>query len=240
MEPLKLISLAKINNEIEQHETAVKYLLEYINVINQDLTKEEKYILQVSYKDIISFRRSSLRSMNLAEEKEKNPNNLALIKELKTNIEKELNDLCQKMIKIIDETLIKKSQDDESRAFYNKLKADYYRYMCENDKNNKEFKTSCKNTYKIAKIFASNLPDTSPVKLGIILNYAVFKKDILNDVSKAYELANEAFTSANNQINNNQEEDIENTESEEILKSLKENIENWEEEYKNKKDERNK
>lgn len=46
-------------------------------------------------------------------------------------VEQELNDICQDVLKLLDEFLIVKAGAAESKVFYLKMKGDYYRYLAE-------------------------------------------------------------------------------------------------------------
>jgi len=49
-------------------------------------------------------------------------------------IEKELNDICEDVLELLDKHLIKdenSSADSESKVFYLKMKGDYKRYIAE-------------------------------------------------------------------------------------------------------------
>ena len=56
---------------------------------------------------------------------------LPYIIEYKQQLQDELTKLCLGVIKIIDEQLLKKSEDDDAKLFYLKMKADYNRYIAE-------------------------------------------------------------------------------------------------------------
>jgi hypothetical protein len=53
------------------------------------------------------------------------------LKEYKKKIEEELNTFCNDILKLIDEYLLPKAADSESKIFYLKMKGDYYRYISE-------------------------------------------------------------------------------------------------------------
>merc|ERR1711935_418675 len=46
-------------------------------------------------------------------------------------VEAELDDICGKILALLDKNLIPKSTSGESKVFYQKMKADYYRYIAE-------------------------------------------------------------------------------------------------------------
>jgi hypothetical protein len=53
------------------------------------------------------------------------------LKAYKDKIENEMYGLCNSIKDMIDSSLMSKAADIESRVFFHKTKADYYRYMSE-------------------------------------------------------------------------------------------------------------
>merc|ERR1712187_820675 len=52
-------------------------------------------------------------------------------KEYCGTVEGELDKICNGILKILDDKLIAKASNGESKVFYLKMKADYYRYIAE-------------------------------------------------------------------------------------------------------------
>ena len=88
---------------------------EIVKTKKEDLTLEERNILSTAYKNCVSSRRSAWRSIYGIEVKEKTNNSkfLSLVTDLKELLEKELSDLCHRMLVLIDSHLLKKSTSDE-------------------------------------------------------------------------------------------------------------------------------
>ena len=74
-------------------------------------------------------------------------------------------------------------------------KGDYYRYQAEisDDSGRKE---DAKEAYAQAEEEGKVLPYTSPIRLGLALNYSVFHYEILRDSDKACKVAKKAFDDA--------------------------------------------
>lgn len=74
-------------------------------------------------------------------------------------------------------------------------KGDYYRYQAEisDDSGRKE---DAKEAYAKAEEEGKDLPCTSPIRLGLALNYSVFHYEILRDSDKACKVAKKAFDDA--------------------------------------------
>ena len=48
-----------------------------------------------------------------------------------TRREKELDEICNAILALLNGNLLEKASNDESKVFYHKMKADYYRYIAE-------------------------------------------------------------------------------------------------------------
>ena len=54
-----------------------------------------------------------------------------MIKSYRKKIEGELNLICQRMLDLLKDVLIKNAEVQEAKVFYMKMRGDYYRYLCE-------------------------------------------------------------------------------------------------------------
>ena len=52
-------------------------------------------------------------------------------KEYREKVEKELRDICNDVLALLDNFLIAKASNAESKVFYLKMKGDYFRYLSE-------------------------------------------------------------------------------------------------------------
>jgi 14-3-3 protein epsilon len=225
----KLLYLARITEQSERHEETIKYMEEIVKVKKDDLNIEERNLLSAAYKNCVSSRRSAWRSIYGIEIKEKNNNSkyLGLVTELKELLEKELADLCDRMLKLIDNHLLKKTTSTESKVFYLKMKGDYFRYLAEftaGDNHNKVANNSL-GAYKEANDLGAELVCTNPIKLGLALNFSVFYYEVMNDPATACQIANSAFQEGIQQLE--KIEDDQYKDSTTILQLLKENIDMW-------------
>jgi hypothetical protein len=147
-------------------------------------------------------------------------------------IEKELTDICSDVLKLIDNHLLKGKSDDghdsESQVFYLKMKGDYFRYLAEVSLDNdhkKEVTEKSEEAYKAAMETASALPTTHPIRLGLALNFSVFYYEIMNNPSKACDLAKKAFDDAINELDNLKEETYKDSTL--IMQLLRDNLTLW-------------
>lgn len=91
---------------------------------DQELTVEERNLLSVAYKNVIGARRASWRIVTSIEQKEESKGNdtqVGLIKEYRQAIEAELAKICEDILKVLNDHLIKSAQTGESKVFYHKM-----------------------------------------------------------------------------------------------------------------------
>ena len=223
------VYLAKLYERAERFPDMVKAINKYVE-LDPKLTKDERNILSAGYKNIISDKRASWRLLNSMEKKEekKNSSQSLNIKEVKDNIERELNLICEEIQKIIDKFLIPNVSDPEMKVFFLKLKGDYYRYKCE-FASDKEFDIACEkaeNVYKEAYDLANKeIPITNSTRLGLALNYSVFYYEIKGLKEQACTIAKNAFDESMKVL-----DDLEKSKAKDtllIIQLLKENLILW-------------
>merc|ERR1711918_324139 len=79
---------------------------------------------------------------------------------------------------------------------YEKMKADYYRYIAEFTSGDEKSKASesARQAYEAAKQVAEkDLAVTHPIRLGLILNFSVFQYEVLQNPEEACKMARSAF-----------------------------------------------
>jgi 14-3-3 protein epsilon len=79
------------------------------------------------------------------------------------------------------------------------MKGDYYRYISEYTSGDAHKKAgdSAHEAYKAASEKANaELKTTHPIRLGLALNFSVFYYEVMNDPSKACQLAKQSFDDA--------------------------------------------
>merc|ERR1712217_792167 len=98
-------------------------------------------------------------------------------KEYCSKVEGELQKICDTILTLLDTNLIAKSSTGESKVFYQKMKADYYRYIAEFSDGDKK-STAAENARKAYedahKVAEKDLAVTHPIRLGLALNFSVF------------------------------------------------------------------
>merc|ERR1712187_210006 len=84
-------------------------------------------------------------------------------------VEEELQGLCDRILKLLDDHLIEKCSGGESKVFYQKMKADYYRYIAEfrTEEKKKAASESARKAYEEAqKVATKDLAVTHPIRLA--------------------------------------------------------------------------
>merc|ERR1712151_632099 len=131
-------------------------------------------------KNAVGSRRAAWRIISSVQEKEKSKQNTEQAqwaKEYCTKVEAELQEICTKILALLDGNLIGKASNGESKVFYQKMKADYYRYIAEFTDGDAKAKAaeSARLAYADAATVAeTGLAVTHPIRLGLALNYSVF------------------------------------------------------------------
>ena len=150
------------------------------------------------------------------------------MKGYKSKIEGELNKYCNEILALIDNQLIKKSNNAEAKVFYHKMKGDYYRYISEytsgaahDDAGNKAH-----SAYEEATgIAEKDLKTTHPIRLGLALNYSVFHYEVKNDPGYACQLAKKAFDDAIADIDQIEEDQYKDATT--IMQLIRDNLTLW-------------
>lgn len=197
-DPETLITLAKWAESAERYDDMAEYMKQ-VTETDKTLSQEVRNLLSVAYKNVVGARRSAWRLLSSVEAKVKEDcNKQQLAKMYKKKVEDELRNLCNVVLQLLDDYLIKNADDNEAKVFYMKMKGDYYRYLAEVAEGNarQDIVTSSQEAYDSASEIAKDLDATHPVRLGLALNYSVFHYEIQGSPDKACELAKCSFDEA--------------------------------------------
>ena len=224
------IYLAKLADQAERYDDMAEYMTAVCG-FGEGLSSQERNLLAVAYKNATGSRRSSLRMISAIEEKEVSSGNSALAaaaREYKAVVEQELLQICNKILRLLDEILIPGSRKGETRVFYGKMKGDYYRYIA-------EFASSAAKSGAIQRahdayrstmdIAEAQLPVTHPTRLGLVLNFSVFNYEVLNDPDEGVRIAKEAFDDAVAHLDNIPEDTYKDSTL--IIQLLRDNVIQW-------------
>ena len=223
--------LMKLFQRTERYPEMVKAINKYIEQ-NPKLSKDEQRLLVDGYKNIISDKRNSLRLLqNLIKKEEDGAqliNHKKQINIIKEKIQNELLSIFKEIHAMLDKYLIPNSQDPETKVLYMKIKADYYRYHCEFAEGD-EFEEAKNNALKIYKeaydIALKDINIYNSIRLGLALNYSVFKYEIMDSKNEAYDIAQKAYDDAMKVV-----DDVEKDRTSDnllLIQLLKENLNMW-------------
>merc|ERR1712144_74721 len=136
--------------------------------------------------------------------------------------------ICNAILNLLDGSLIPKASNGESKVFYQKMKADYYRYIAEfSDGDKKDAAAeSARGAYKAAQAVAEkDLAVTHPIRLGLALNFSVFQYEVLGEPDEACKMAREAFEHAIAELDNVAEDSYKDSTL--IMQLLRDNLTLW-------------
>jgi len=222
--------LARLCEQAERYDEMVTYMKEVAKVAGE-LTVDERNLLSVAYKNVVGTRRASWRIISSIEQKEESKGSekhVGTIRDYRQKIETELEQVCQDVLNVLDDSLIPKAESGESKVFYHKMKGDYHRYLAEfaSGEKRKVAATAAHEAYKTATDVAqTELTPTHPIRLGLALNFSVFYYEILNSPDRACHLAKQAFDDAIAELDSLSEESY--RDSTLIMQLLRDNLTLW-------------
>ncbi|KAK1263621.1 14-3-3-like protein GF14 kappa [Acorus gramineus] len=192
------VYLAKLAEQAERYPEMASFMESL--VLNSpspggELTVEERNLFSVAYKNLVGSHRAAWRIVSSIEQKEesrKNDDHVALVREYRAKVERELSAVCEGILGLLDSHLVPSAEASESKVFYLKMKGDYHRYIAEFKAGDERKKASDDTmaAYKAAQdIAVADLPPTHPIRLGLALNFSVFYYEILNSSEKACSMA---------------------------------------------------
>ncbi|ONK60881.1 uncharacterized protein A4U43_C08F23680 [Asparagus officinalis] len=227
------VLLAKVAEQSERYEEMSSFMEDVVvsRDVTAEITTDERNLVSVAFKNLVASRRASWRIVNLIETKEeerKNEKNINRVKNYKGKIEAELDEICNRILGLLDSHLIPAAESAEAKVFYWKMKGDYYRYLAEfkigDEKRSKAEKT-LEAYVQAQEIAFANLSSTHPVRLGLALNYSVFYFEILNQPEMACSVAKQAFEDAIADLDSLPEESY--RDSTVIMQLMRDNLTIW-------------
>ena len=222
------IFLARVAEQAERFDDMVNYLAAVLDEKGGEVSADERNLLSVAFKNLISSKRAACRTITAIEQNPKYTQFSEALAVYKQKIEDQLTADCQKVIDMINSKVLGKACEGEGKAFFVKMVGDYYRYIAENAKDAKleEVKQAALKAYDEADKIT--LPPCNPIKLGLALNFSVFHYEVMKNHKSACELADKALQEALDKIDELEEEDFRDAKS--IIELLKENLTLWKEE----------
>eukprot|EP00429_Kryptoperidinium_foliaceum_P088303 CAMPEP_0176199084 /NCGR_PEP_ID=MMETSP0121_2-20121125/8379_1 /TAXON_ID=160619 /ORGANISM="Kryptoperidinium foliaceum, Strain CCMP 1326" /LENGTH=280 /DNA_ID=CAMNT_0017537941 /DNA_START=71 /DNA_END=911 /DNA_ORIENTATION=- len=226
----KNVYFAKLAEQSERYDEMADYM-ELVGKSGDELSVEERNLLSVAYKNAVGSRRAAWRIITSVEQKEKSKGNeeqAGFAKEYCGKVETELQKICDTILGLLDSSLISKASNDESKVFYLKMKADYYRYIAEFTDGEKKSGAAekARQAYQEAHDTAEKgLAVTHPIRLGLALNYSVFQYEVLSNPDEACKMARTAFEDAIAELDNVAEDSYKDSTL--IMQLLRDNLTLW-------------
>merc|ERR1712013_831736 len=143
-------------------------------------------------------------------------------------VEAELDKICKAVLDLLDSNLIANANNGESKVFYQKMKADYYRYIAEYKAGDEKEGAAGKarSAYEMAQEVATkDLAVTHPIRLGLALNFSVFQYEVLSNPEEACKMARTAFEDAIAELDNVAEDSYKDSTL--IMQLLRDNLTLW-------------
>merc|ERR1712060_724405 len=187
------IFLARVAEQAERFEDMVDYLSKVLESKGGDVSADERNLISVAFKNLISSKRAACRTIAAIEQNPKYSKFNTALAAYKTRIEEQLIEDCERIINIIKNKVLSKACDGEAKAFFVKMVGDYYRYISENAKDAKlvEVKNKALEAYNEAN--GITLQACNPIKLGLALNFSVFHYEVMKNHAEACNLADTAL-----------------------------------------------
>ena len=229
-----LIQRAKLAEQAERYDDMAAAMKQVTKMTDEPLTGEERNLLSVAYKNIVGAKRSSWRVITSIEQKANDKQ--ALAAQYRLNIEKELKNVCEEVLELLEKYLVVKSVERvdqsnkktlESAVFYLKMKGDYYRYLAEVAVGDEKLEVilNADAAYKKASEISMGLISTDPIRLGLALNYSVFHYEIRSKPTEACTLAKKAFDEAIVELDSLAEDSYKDSTL--IMQLLRDNLTLW-------------
>merc|ERR1712216_415225 len=226
----KEVYFAKLAEQAERYDEMANHM-ENVGKLPDELSVEERNLLSVAYKNAVGSRRAAWRIITSVEQKEKskgNDENAKNANEYCKKVEAELDKICNTILKLLDDKLICKASGGESKVFYQKMKADYYRYIAEykDGADKSQAAENARKAYEAAQEVATkDLAVTHPIRLGLALNFSVFQYEVLSNPDEACKMARTAFEDAIAELDNVAEDSYKDSTL--IMQLLRDNLTLW-------------
>jgi len=206
----ELLALTRLAEAAERFADMCKFMNVFVKKKYADgkkLSTDERNLLSVAYKNRVSHKRQSWRSLGMKDnslelDEDVQKAYVALVEDDLKTVCRECLALLEDVCKQVDADLIKETSDKEADekltpedgVFYLKMCGDYYRYLAEIDGKDGD---KAEKFYDQAMTLAKEkLPETHPTRLGLALNFSVCYFEILSKKDAACALAKEAFDAA--------------------------------------------
>merc|ERR1712086_301489 len=218
--------MAKLAEQAERYDDMVNYMRRIVDlkIPANKLSVEERNLLSVGYKNMMSVRRTAWRTVQQYHEKNQEDGN----QEAASQDSKYSDHISQEVFALINEVVSEivnvyvngdnKCEEDkdgnidsEVVVFFKKMEGAY--------------KNAAFAAYESAQEQAKSLPSTNPIRLGLALNFSVFHYEICEQKREASDLAKEAFDTAIDHLDTLADDEYKDSTL--IMQLLKDNLTLW-------------
>lgn len=220
--------LALMAHNIRRDVEATNYIHQMVDT-NEPLTEPQRNIIGSVFKSSVDPIRNTIRCLNDNIAIENSTGKIHLVEKLnesKDDAIQKLTDICNEGIDMLENKLLKRQLDIISQIHYQKIRGDLYRYLIEINPDSESNIKNAKEAYSFACDQAElHLEANIPIRLGAILNYAVFKYEHLSCVEDAIEMLQHAvlkYQDCKNEI-----DPYTRAEAVNIVMVIESNIKNW-------------
>ena len=222
------IFLARVAEQAERFEDMVDFLSKVLDAKGAEVSSDERNLLSVAFKNLISSKRAACRTIAAIEQNPKYSKFSDALASYKNRIESDLQADCKRIVDIINQQVLANACAGEAKAFFDKMVGDYHRYSAENA-TGEQFEAAKQAALEAyAEADKIELTPCNPIRLGLALNFSVFHYEVMKNHKAACELADKALQDALDRIDELEEEEFRDAKS--IIELLKENLTLWKEE----------
>jgi 14-3-3 protein epsilon len=125
------IFLARVAEQAERFDDMVNFLKPVLDQKGGSVSSDERNLLSVAFKNLISSKRTAWRTISAIEQNPKYSKFGDSLLAYKRKIEEGLYGDCEMIIALINSKVLSKTIENESKAFFVKMVGDYYRYIAE-------------------------------------------------------------------------------------------------------------
>lgn len=176
---LRMVYKAKLAEQAERF-NEMKDIMREVAFAKKSLPEGERRLLAIAYKNHVAQLRTAWRCAEAARAKYsgKDATREAFAREYAQELAANAMEVCREVEQVLAALRDPRSSDIAAEAFYQKLEADYKRYRAELDPREVQ---GTSEAYQSAIALAAGLPLQDATRLGIALNYAVFKYEVEKD-----------------------------------------------------------
>jgi len=226
-----LAGLAQFAEGCEKWEDMCTIMKKLVGAGDDLLSEEQRNLLSVAFKNRVGISRQAHRAAIQDIEDGQIKGDQAKYVAYKDYLAGEVVSQCDEIIGILKDTLVPRAEGasdeeaDKRFVFYTKMTADYHRYAAEACTDKTQYANGAQEFYQKAWDRAENLQSTSPIRLGLALNFSVCTYEILENKEKACEMAKNAFDKAISELDALPEEQYKDSTL--IMQLLRDNLSLW-------------